>query len=120
MNCRAHRALRCEFKIIQIGREPMKLLRFSGSFFTFVMDLKDEFYEHRGLVLSTVGFNLWMDDSCYLYDRPFGTIFLLLPMMAIMQQRVKSKKRRSLTWRPCSKGVDPSLSKIRCVVHRYQ
>ena len=53
MNCRAHRALRCEFKIIPIGREPMKLLRFFGSFFTFVMDLKDEFYEHRGLVLWT-------------------------------------------------------------------
>ena len=45
MNCRAHSALRCESKIVPIGYEPMKLLRFFGTFFIFFMDLKDEFYE---------------------------------------------------------------------------
>ena len=64
-------------------------------------------------------YRFWKRNSCYLYDHPFGSIYLS-PMMAIMQQRVKSRKRHSLTWRQCPKGVDPSLTMIRCMVHCYQ
>ena len=73
------------------------------------MDLKDEFYEDEMLSYCEPC-ELWLKDSCYLYDHPFGSI-PLFPMMAIMQQRVKSKKRRSLTWRPCPKGVDLIFNK---------
>ena len=57
-------------------------------------------------------YRFWKRKSCYLYDHPFGSIYVS-PMMAIMQQRVKSRKRHSLTWRQCPKGVDPSLIKKR-------
>jgi hypothetical protein len=73
------------------------------------MDLKDEFYEDE-LSWYCELYEFWTNDSCYLYDHPFGSI-CLFPMMAIMQQRVKSKKRRSLTWRPCPKGVDLIFNK---------
>src|SRR5436305_10959725 len=44
-----------------------------------------------------------MNDSCYLYDRPFETIFLLLSMTAIMQQRASQ--------RSC-KGTSPNVTAI--------